>query len=61
MDLCTVCDRCGSKIDDSKGEERFTYPKSAITILLETGKAQNIELCCRCRTAFMEWLKGGKE
>lgn len=58
MDLCTLCDRCGKKIDGNSREEKITYPKTAITILLETGKAENIELCHECRRYFMKWMKG---
>lgn len=61
MDLYNVCKRCGCKIDENNQEERRTYPKSAITILLESGRAENIDLCCRCRQEFVQWLKGEKE
>lgn len=57
MDLYSKCTKCGKKIDDNAKEERLGYPKTALALLKEGGKIENIELCYACRVKFVEWLK----
>ena len=58
MDLYSKCEKCGEKIDETNRDESRGYPKAAITLLKEDGRVKNVDLCWKCRRAFVEWMKG---
>lgn len=58
MGLYSECTKCKKRINDDSMEERMGYPKTALTLLKEGGKIENVELCVDCRAKLVEWLRG---
>lgn len=59
--LCQ-CDRCGSPAPMGyKTNEGIFEPHYEIVSIYKMGMKRELDLCKRCQSDFLEWLRGNEE